>query len=115
MRLRRLGVESLPNRYCYVNDNIANDVAAFSRLPDGGLIVATGARVILHRDLIIKLAAQHRLPAIFPDRNFCQRREALLSLWSRYGSCLLGNSDYVDRILRGAKPSDLPVHEPTKY
>jgi putative ABC transport system substrate-binding protein len=108
-----LGVELRPIDISDVND-IANDVAAFSRFPDGGLIVANGARVILHRDLIIKLAALHRLPAIYPAKSFVTVG-GLLSYGPDTVRVYWQAADYVDRILRGAKPSDLPVHEPTKY
>jgi putative ABC transport system substrate-binding protein len=92
---------------------VARDVGAFSQ-PDSGLIVALGARVILNRELIIKLAAQHRLPAIYPIKSFVMAG-GLMSYGADSVRVYQLAGDYVDRILRGAKPSDLPVHEPTKY
>src|SRR5262249_43350078 len=89
-------------------------VVAFASEPNGGLIAVTGAGVLKHRELIIALAAQHRLPAIYPYRNHVMSG-GLIS----YG---LDNLDqyrraagYVDRILKGEKPADLPVQAPTKY
>ncbi|HET9586056.1 MAG TPA: ABC transporter substrate binding protein, partial [Bradyrhizobium sp.] len=106
-----LGVELRPMDISDVNE-IAKDVAAFSRLPDGGLVVANGARVNLQRDLIIKLAAQHRLPAIYPTKSFVMVG-GLLSYGADTVRVYWQAADYVDRILKGAKPADLPVHEPT--
>jgi putative tryptophan/tyrosine transport system substrate-binding protein len=99
-----------------VNDvgEIERSVAAFARAPDGGLIVSRGALTITHRDLIVKLAAQHRLPAVYPLRLFVTAG-GLIS----YGPDIVDQfrlaAGYVDRILKGEKPSDLPVQAPTKY
>ena len=93
---------------------IERAVAAFARSGNGGLIVTASASAIVHRDLIIALAARHKLPAVYlsatsshdgglisygPDRIDQYRRAA----------------GYVDRILKGEKPADLPVQAPTKY
>ena len=93
---------------------IERAVAAFAREPNGGLIAATGGGVLKHRELIVALAARHRLPAIYAYRIHVMSG-GLIS----YG---LDNLDqyrraagYVDRILRGEKPADLPVQAPTKY
>jgi len=86
----------------------------FVRVPNGGLIEASGATVGAHRDLIIALAARHRLPAMYPRRVFVERG-GLMS----YGPNVIVLSQlaagYVDRILKGEKPANLPVQAPTKY
>ena len=93
---------------------IERAVVAFASGPNGGLIAATGGGVLKHRELIVALAARHRLPAIYAYRSHVMSG-GLMS----YG---LDNLDqyrraagYVDRILRGEKPADLPVQAPTKY
>jgi putative ABC transport system substrate-binding protein len=89
-------------------------VAAFARHPNGGLIMVATARADVHRKLIIALAAQYQLPAIYPTRLHV----ADGGLCS-YGPDPIGQyrqaASYVDRILRGEKPADLPVQAPTKY
>ncbi len=93
---------------------IEHAVAAFARSPNGGLIVTAGAGPSFHRDLIITLAARRKLPAVYSERNFVAAG-GLIS----YGANLLDQyrraAGYVDRILKGEKPSDLPVQAPTKY
>ena len=93
---------------------IERAVTAFARSPNGGLIVPAGGTAQLHRNLIIALAARHKLPAIYYDRYFV----AAGGLMS-YGPDNVGQfrraASYVDRILKGEKPSDLPVQQPTKY
>jgi putative ABC transport system substrate-binding protein len=93
---------------------IERGVMAFARSPNGGLIVAASALANVHRDLIIALAARHRLPAVYPQRPFVTGG-GLLS----YGADLVDQfrqtAGYVDRILKGEKPADLPVQAPTKY
>jgi putative tryptophan/tyrosine transport system substrate-binding protein len=93
---------------------IERDVAAFARSPNGGLIVTGSALAQLHRNLIITLAARHKLPAVYFERFFVTGG-GLIS----YGPDLVDQyrraAGYVDRILRGEKPADLPVQAPTKY
>jgi putative ABC transport system substrate-binding protein len=93
---------------------IERSVAEFARAPNGGLIVSRGAPTITHRDLIVKLAAQHGLPAVYPLRLFVAAG-GLIS----YGPDVVDQyrraAGYVDRILKGEKPADLPVQAPTKY
>jgi putative tryptophan/tyrosine transport system substrate-binding protein len=85
-----------------------------ARSPNGGLVVTSSALVVRHRELIIGLAAKHKLPAVYYRRLFVDDG-GLLS----YGYDLLDQfrraAGYVDRILRGDKPADLPVQAPTKY
>jgi putative ABC transport system substrate-binding protein len=93
---------------------IERSVAAFARSANGGLIVTGSALVMFHRDLIIALAARHKLPAIYFERAFVPAG-GLIS----YGADLVDQfrraAGYVDRILKGEKPADLPVQAPTKY
>jgi putative tryptophan/tyrosine transport system substrate-binding protein len=93
---------------------IERAVAAFARTPNGGLVVTSSALVVRHRELIVGLAAQHKLPAVYYRRLFVDEG-GLLS----YGYDLLDQfrraATYVDRILKGDKPADLPVQAPTKY
>jgi putative ABC transport system substrate-binding protein len=93
---------------------IERSVAAFARSSNGGLILSGGNRAILHRDLIITLAARHKLPAVYADRFFVAAG-GLIS----YGPDRIDQyrqaAGYVDRILKGEKPADLPVQAPTKY
>jgi putative tryptophan/tyrosine transport system substrate-binding protein len=93
---------------------IERAIAAFASQPDGGLIVLAHPNTIANRGSIIISAAGHHLPAIYPYRYFATEG-GLLS----YGPDVLdqwrGAATYVDRILRGAKPGELPVQAPTKY
>jgi putative ABC transport system substrate-binding protein len=93
---------------------IARSIANFARLPNGGLIVTASALTILHRDLIIALAAQHRLPAIYYRRNFVTSG-GLISYGYDLADQYRRAAAYVDRILRGEKPTDLPVQAPNRY
>jgi putative ABC transport system substrate-binding protein len=89
-------------------------VAAFARQPNGGLIVTASALAQVHRDLIVTLAARHKLPAVYFQRILVTRG-GLIS----YGVDVVDQTrraaGYVDRILKGEKPADLPVQAPTKY
>jgi putative tryptophan/tyrosine transport system substrate-binding protein len=93
---------------------IERAVEAFARVPNGGLILTASGLSSLHRDLIIGLAAQHRLPAVFPFPYI-----AAVGGLIAYGPDLVDQyrraADYVDRVLKGTKPADLPVQVPTKY
>jgi ABC-type uncharacterized transport system substrate-binding protein len=93
---------------------IERAIVVFARVPNGGLIVTAGAGAIAHRDLIITLAARHKLPAVYWERVFVEGG-GLVS----YGPDLVEHyrraAGYVDRILKGEKPAELPVQAPTKY
>ena len=89
-------------------------LAAFARSPNGGLIVTGSALTVLRRDLIIALAARYRLPAVYYERNFAAAG-GLISYGPNYVEQFRLAAAYVDRILKGEKPADLPVQEPTKY
>ena len=81
---------------------------------NGGLIVAGSGLAQLHRDLIITLAARHKLPAVYYERFFVAAG-GLVSYGANYFDQYRRAAGYVDRILKGEKPADLPVQVPTKY
>jgi len=89
-------------------------VAAFARVPNGGLIVTPSAPTLLHRNLIVTLAARYKLPAIYPERTFATG-EGLASYGADFLNQYRQAAGYVDRILKGEKPGDMPVQAPTKY
>ena len=108
-----LGVELSPVDVRDASE-IERAVTEFARGLNGGLIVTGSAAAIVHRELIATLAARHRLPAVYPGR-YSVTAGGLIS----YGPDLIDQfrraAGYVDRILRGEKPADLPVQAPTKY
>ena len=93
---------------------IERAVTVFARSPNGGLIVTSSALSVVHRDLIVTLAARHKLPAVYPRRYYVTGG-GLIS----YGFDIVDQyrraAGYVDRILKGEKPADLPVQAPTRY
>ena len=93
---------------------IERAVTAFARSANGGLVATASALSLVHSELILTLAARHKLPAMYPRRTFVVAG-GLIS----YGFDALGQVEraagYVDRILKGEKPADLPVQAPTKY
>ena len=89
-------------------------IAAFALSSNGGLIVATSARAIAHRELIITLASRHRMPAVYPYRLFAVDG-GLISYGPDPIDLFRRAAGYVDRILKGEKPADLPVQAPTRY
>ena len=93
---------------------IERAIAAFARSPNGGLIVAGSTLAIVHRDLIVTLAARHKLPAVYSGRFFV-RSGGLISYAPDSVEPHRRAAGYVDRILKGEKPADLPVQAPTKY
>jgi putative tryptophan/tyrosine transport system substrate-binding protein len=93
---------------------IERAVATFVRRPNGGLITTASALMAVHGDLIIALAARHRLPAIFTRRRFVTSG-GLISYGPNPSDPWKPAAAYVDRILKGAKPADLPVQAPTRY
>jgi putative ABC transport system substrate-binding protein len=95
-------------------DAIERGVAAFAGAPNGGLIVPPAALATTHRDVIIKLAARYRLPAIYPLRLFVSDG-GLMSYGPDTTDLYPRVAGYVDRILKGEKPGDLPVQFPTKF
>ena len=93
---------------------IERDVAAFAGSANGGLILTASALSALHRDLIITLAARYKLPAVYHERSYAAAG-GLVSYGSNFLDQFPRAADYVDRILKGAKPADLPVQAPNKY
>jgi putative ABC transport system substrate-binding protein len=108
-----LGIEVVPSPIANAAE-IAHTIESFVQTPDGGLVVLPDGTSILHRELIITLTARYRLPAVYAFRFFV----AAGGLMS-YGTDILDQyrqaASYVDRILRGVNPADLPVQAPTKY
>ena len=93
---------------------IERAIAAFARSANGGLIVTAGSGTYLHRDLIVTLAARHKLSAVYPERFFVAAGGLISYGPDRIDQYRLA-AGYVDRILKGEKPADLPVQAPTKY
>ena len=93
---------------------IERAIEVFTRVSNGGLIVTSGGSVDLRRDLIIALAARHKLPAVYGERNFVTAG-GLISYGPDFVHLYRRAASYVDRILKGEKPADLPVQVPTKY
>jgi len=89
-------------------------VDAFARTPTGGLLVLPDVTNLIHRDQIIALAARHRLPAVYPYRYYAASG-GLLSYGSEQADVFRRAASYVDRILKGTSPGELPVQAPTKY
>ena len=93
---------------------VERTIAAFAARGDGGLIATANFATVRHRNLIIKLASQHKLPAVYPERFFAEAGGL-----ASYGPDQIEQfrlaAGYVDRILKGEKPADLPVQAPTKY
>jgi putative tryptophan/tyrosine transport system substrate-binding protein len=108
-----VGVEVTPIN-TYDADEIQRAITAFARSPNGGLVVTAGAPAAVHRRAIVALAARHRLPVVYPFR-YNITAGGLIS----YGPDPIDQyrraAGYVDRILKGEKPADLPVQAPTKY
>ena len=95
-------------------EDIEHVIESFARLPDGGLVIPPDASTIVHRNLIVELAARHNLPAIYPFRLFVAAG-GLMSYGVDFVDVFRQAAYYVDRILRGDKAAELPVQAPTKY
>ncbi len=93
---------------------IERAITAFARIPNGGLVVTASALSVVHRDLIVTLAARHKLPAVYYERFFVAGG-GLISYGADFIEQHRRAAGYVDRILKGEKPADLPVQAPTKY
>ena len=106
MELRAVGVGDA--------GEIERAITAFARFSNGGLIVTGSPLAAVHRDLILTLAARHRLPAVYPFRYFADSG-GLISYGPNATDPYRRAAAYVDRILKGEKPADLPVQAPTKY
>jgi putative ABC transport system substrate-binding protein len=104
------GVEVIPRNAA----EIERAVASFARSSNDGLIVTAGVAALTARELIPALAAKHKLPAIYPARDFV-KSGGLISYAADFIDQYRRTASYVDRILRGEKPADMPVQAPTKY
>jgi putative ABC transport system substrate-binding protein len=93
---------------------IERAVTAFARSPDGGLILGAGSLSAIHRNLVIALADRHKLPVVYSNGDFV-RGGGLISYGPNFVDQYRRAAAYVDRILKGEKPADLPVQAPTKY
>jgi putative ABC transport system substrate-binding protein len=93
---------------------IERAVAGFSNIPGGGLIVTASTLALVHRDLIVALAQRYQLPAVYGDRVLV-KAGGLISYGPDRTDPFRRAADYVNRILRGEKPADMPIQAPTKY
>jgi putative ABC transport system substrate-binding protein len=93
---------------------LEREVVAFAQSANGGLILTASALSAVHRELIITLAARHKLPAVYQERNYAAAG-GLISYGADWVDQYRRAASYVDRILKGEKPADLPVQAPTKY
>jgi len=108
-----LDIEAVPSPVAGAAD-IERTISSFAKMPNSGLVILASATLSAHQDLVVRLVARHRLPAVYADRDFVTAG-GLMS-YSTDLSDLSGQAaSYVDRILHGAKPADLPVQAPTKY
>ena len=108
-----LGVDVTPVNIRNAGE-IERDIAAFARIPNGGLIMTSTPLGLVHRDLIVALAARYKLPAVYPNRYFVLAG-GLISYGANFLDLFRHAAGYVDRILKGEKPADLPVQAPTNY
>ena len=93
---------------------IERSVTAFARSSNGGMIVTPSTSALVHRELITTLAARYKLPAVYGFR-YMVTAGGLMSYGADSIDMYRGAAGYVDRILKGEKPADLPVQAPTKY
>jgi putative tryptophan/tyrosine transport system substrate-binding protein len=109
-----LAIEVVPTPIENADADIERAIEAFAAVPNGGLLVTPDPTATAHRDLIIALAARHRLPVVYPFRQFVSAGGLMSYGTDSYDGFRLAAS-YVNLILRGAKAADLPVQAPTKY
>jgi putative tryptophan/tyrosine transport system substrate-binding protein len=95
-------------------DEIERAVVVFARVPNGGMVITASALTLVHLDRIVTLAAKLRLPAVYPRRLYVDSG-GLISYGFDVVDQFRRAAGYVDRILKGEKPADLPVQAPTKY
>ena len=109
-----LAIKIVPVRVGNIPINIERAIETFARQPNGSLVLPPDGTTIQNRDLIVGLAARHRLPAVYAFRLFVTAG-GLMSYATDLVDQYRRAAAYVDRILRGADPADLPVQAPTKY
>lgn len=110
---RSLAIELVPAPVENAAD-IERSIELFAGMSNGGLILPPDSTTITYRDLVLALAAKHRLPAVYPFRLFVVAG-GLMSYGTDQIEMFGQTASYIDRILRGAKPAELPVQTPTKY
>jgi len=108
-----LGIEIVPAPIANIED-LDRSISSFARVSNGGLLAPPDNTVEEHRDLVIALAARHRLPAVYATREFVVAG-GLMSYSTNVLQHFRQAASYVDRVLRGANPANLPVETPTKY
>ena len=108
-----LAIELVPTPVESAAD-VERSIKSFARAPNGGLILLPDFTTINNRDLVLALAARYRLPAVYPFRLFVAAG-GLMSYGTDQIDMFGQTASYVDRILRGTKPADLPVQTPTRY
>jgi putative ABC transport system substrate-binding protein len=109
-----IGIEPVFSPISNTAAEIEGAIESVARVPNGGLLLLPDSNSILHRDLIIALATRYRLPPVYSDRFFVAAGGLMCYSTNRVDQFRQAAS-YIDRILRGAKPADLPVQAPTKY
>jgi putative ABC transport system substrate-binding protein len=109
-----LGIELVLGRVENAAADIERTIASIASLPNGGMVVLPDSTTSINRDLITALAARYHLPAVYSNRFFVDAG-GLMSYGVVFADHYRQAASYVDRILRGAKPADLPVQTPTKY
>jgi putative ABC transport system substrate-binding protein len=95
-------------------DEVKRAISSFAGDPNGGLVVVVSAKCLVHQDLIIELAAHYQLPAVYPYHSFVSSG-GLITYGTDISSLYRHAAGYVDRILKGENPADLPVQTPNKY
>jgi putative tryptophan/tyrosine transport system substrate-binding protein len=108
-----VGVEAIPINLGDAAE-IERDIEAFGRSGNCGLIVAAASSAVVHQDLLVMLALRYKLPAVYSERTFV-RAGGLISYGPNYLDQYRRAASYVDRVLKGEKPADLPVQAPTHY
>jgi putative ABC transport system substrate-binding protein len=108
------GMELKPINLAQRANDIKSAISSFAGDPNGGLVVVVSAACLVHQDLIIELAARYQLPAVYAYRTFVASG-GLITYGADIASQYRRAAGYVDRILKGDKPADLPVQTPTKY
>jgi putative ABC transport system substrate-binding protein len=108
-----LGIEIVPAPIANIED-LDRSISSFARISNGGLLVPPDNTVEEHRDVVIALVARHRLPTVYSTREFVVDG-GLMSYSTNVVHHFRQAASYVDRVLRGANPADLPVETPTKY
>jgi putative ABC transport system substrate-binding protein len=108
-----VGVEAIPINLGDAAE-VERDIEAFARSGNCGLIVGAGSSAVVHQDLLVMLALRYKLPAVYSERTFV-RAGGLISYGPNYLDQYRRAAGYVDRVLKGEKPADLPVQAPTHY